>query len=61
MRDLDHMDEALAEGSLNYLWFEFLPILVAKRAWQAGGAQAFVRFRDTLRNHALTNDESTDG
>ncbi len=57
---LNRMGDGLAEGPLNYIWFEFLLILIAKRAWHTGAADAFTAFRDTLRDATLSDDQILD-
>ena len=56
VRALNRMGDGLTEGPLNYIWFEFLLILVARRIWQAGAADAFTAFRDTLRDRTLSDE-----
>jgi hypothetical protein len=57
VRGLDRMADGLAAGPHNYIWFEFLLILIAKRIWHCGAADAFVAFRRRLRSPALTDGE----
>ncbi len=57
VRALNRMGDGLADGPLNYIWFEFLLILIAKRIWHAGGADAVTAFRDTLRDPAVSDDQ----
>lgn len=57
---LDRMGEGLAAGPHNYIWFEFLLILIAKQIWDHSGADGFITFRDQLRAPTLTDDEILD-
>ena len=57
VQELNHMGDGLADGPANYIWFEFLLILIAKRIWQTGAASALVDFRTRLRSPALTDAE----
>jgi hypothetical protein len=57
VRELDRMEEGLATGPQNYIWFEFLLILIAKHIWHHGGPDGFVTFREHLRAPTLTDDE----
>ena len=59
VRALNRMGDGLAEGPLNYIWFEFLLILIAKRL-APGAADAFTAFRDTLRDATLSDDQILD-
>jgi len=60
VRALDRMEEGLAAGPHNYIWFEFLLILIAKRIWDHRGTAGFITFRDRLRAPTLTDDEILD-
>ena len=60
VRELDRMQEGFADGPLNYLWFEFRLLVVAKTIWQAGGATALRAYRDTLRQQRLTDSQIID-
>jgi len=57
VRRLDRMEDGLADGALNYLWFEFRLLVVAKSIWEAGGVTAFRRIYDTLRRPRLSDDQ----
>lgn len=57
VRQLNRMEDGLAAGPLNYIWFEFLLILIAKHLWDHNGADGFITFRDRLRAPTLTDDE----
>ncbi len=56
VQDLNHMAASLAEGPLNYCWFEFMLIRLAQQIWELGGSAAFAQVHDTLRK-PLTDDE----
>lgn len=56
VRSLNRMEDGLADGPLNYLWFEFRLLEVAKAIWNAGGLTALRSFRDTLRRPSLSDD-----
>lgn len=60
VRALNRMDEGLAAGPHNYIWFEFLLILIAGQIWDHSAADGFTRFRDRLREPTLTDDEILD-
>jgi hypothetical protein len=57
VRPLNRMEEGLADGPLNYLWFELRLLVVAKTIWNAGGLIALHCFRDTLRRPNLSDDQ----
>jgi hypothetical protein len=46
---LRDMEASLAAGPLNYCWFEFLLIRVARALWRADPMNALQRFHETLR------------
>lgn len=50
-KNLDRMGEGGAE---NYVWFQSLLILVARRLWTVHGAKALLRCRDELGDSRLT-------
>jgi hypothetical protein len=56
VHNLNHMEDSLAHGPLNYCWFEFLLIQLAQQIWELGGPAAFTHIHDTLRQ-PLTDDE----
>lgn len=60
VRELNRMGEGLAAGPHNYLWFEFLLILIGKQIWDHSGADGLVAFREQLRVPTLTDDEILD-
>jgi hypothetical protein len=53
VRDLDRMEASLADGPLNYVWFQLRLLIVAEAIWQADGARAMRAFRDTLTGRGL--------
>jgi hypothetical protein len=57
VRTLNRMEDGLADGPLNYLWFEFRLLVVAKSIWEAGGVRALRSFHSTLRRPDLSDDE----
>lgn len=57
VRPLNRMEDGLADGPLNYLWFEFRLLVVAKTIWNAGRMTALRSFRDTLRRPSLSDDQ----
>jgi hypothetical protein len=60
VRDLDRMEQSLAAGPLNYVWFQLQLLPIAKQIWQAGGPTALREFRNNLRQPALTDDQITE-
>lgn len=57
VRELNRMEEGLADGPLNYLWFEFRLLVTARSIWNAGGVAAFREFHRTLRRPGLSDDQ----
>jgi hypothetical protein len=57
VRALNRMQDGLADGPANYLWFQFRLLVVANSIWDAGGRDAFRAFRDTLRRPHLGDDQ----
>jgi hypothetical protein len=60
VRDLDRMEDGLADGPLNYLWFEFRLLVVARTIWNTGGLSALRTFRTTLQRRSLTDAQILD-
>jgi hypothetical protein len=56
VRELARMD-GLADGPLNYLWFEFRLLVTARSIWDSGGARALREFHRTLRQSDLSDDQ----
>lgn len=57
VRELNRMADSLAAGALNYIWFEFGLLLLAKQIWEANGVMAFRFFYHTLRRPDLSDDQ----
>jgi len=57
VRELNRMEESLADGPLNYVWFQLGLIVIAKSIWEAGGVTAFRAFSDTLRRRDLSDEQ----
>jgi hypothetical protein len=51
------MEDGLADGPLNYLWFEFRLLVTARSIWDSGGARALREFHRTLRQSDLSDDQ----
>jgi hypothetical protein len=57
VRDLNRMEERLADGPLNYLWFEFRLLVVARTIWNTDGLNALRSFRNTRRRQSMSDDQ----
>jgi len=55
--DLNRMEAALADGPLNYVWFQLRLIVIAGAIWDAGGAEAMRAFRRALTGRDLADAE----
>lgn len=60
VRELNRMEQSLATGPLNYVWFQLRLLVIAKTIWQADGATALRAFRNNLRQATLTDDQIID-
>ncbi len=57
VRALNRMEEGLADGPHNYLWFEFRLLVVAKIIWETGGVGGLRAFHSELRRTALSDEQ----